>query len=650
MSHFDESASPASGDDEAEFLRARGEISHGNAGAARDRLLALRARLARPSAMLELQLGYACQQLGDTAAAMEAAHAAIRLAPGLAAAHELLAALWLGLARVETESGDAAAAIASLANAVAAGPRQALMWAHIGYLYAEHLMYAQASQALSSASALDPGAAEVESVRAGVMQELGDYPGAMQALALAASRDPDDLRVAFAQRLFLPQTYDSVDDVAAWRRRFSEGLRSLEREEERWLPKAADVFRLTRSNFFLAYQGEDDRELQERYMGLVARLAGAAVPHLRAPLAPASRGSRRIRVGFFGNVFRESTAGFYFERWVTRLDAARFERVVYHTAPVVDALTRRVAAAADRFVHRRLDTRATAEMLRSDELDILVYPEVGMSSTTLLLAALRLAPVQCAGWGHPVTTGSDAIDYYLTCSAMEPPDADAHYTERLIGLPGIGVDYAMPAREPRVERRELGLPDGARVYMCAQSLFKVHPEMDDAFASILGDDPQGLLVFFQAGARAVTEQLAARIQRALAKRGIPPRAQVKFLPRLPGAQFRAALSVADVVLDTFGWSGGNTTLDALAAGVPVVTMPGRFMRGRQTAAMLEMLGLQELVARDPAGFARVAKGLAADRDFNAGARQAIAARRVALFDRGEPVAALQEALLKIAPG
>jgi CRISPR-associated protein Csy1 len=649
MSHPDDSADPAR-DDEAEFLRARTEISLGKPGAARDRLLALRARLARPSAMLELQLGYACRQLGDASAAIEAAREAIRLAPDLAAAHELLTALWLELARAQTESGDAAAAIASLANAVAAGPQHALLWAHIGYLYAEHLMHAQAGHALSRASALDPGAAEVESVRAAVMQELGDYPGAMQALALAAARDPDDLRVAFAQRLFLPQTYESVDDVAAWRRRFSEGLGSLEREEARWMARAPDVFRLTRSNFFLAYQGEDDRELQERYMGLVARLAGAAAPHLRAPPAPASRGNRRIRVGFFGNVFRESTAGHYFERWVTRLDGARFERVVYHTAPVADALTRRVAAAADRFVQRRLDTRATAEMLRSDELDILVYPEVGMSSTTLLLAALRLAPVQCAGWGHPVTTGSDAIDYYLTCSAMEPPDAGAHYTERLIGLPGIGVDYAMPAPPARVERRELGLPAGARIFMCAQSLFKVHPGMDDAFASILGDDPQGLLVFFQAGARPVTEQLAARIERALARRGIAPRAQVKFLPRLPGPQFRGALAVADVVLDTFGWSGGNTTLDALAAGVPVVTTRGRFMRGRQTAAMLEMLGLPELVARDAADYARVAMRVAADRDFNAGVREAIAARRELLFDRGEPVAALQEALLKIAPG
>src|SRR5512132_2536026 len=94
MSHLDEPANPARADDEAEFLRAREEISLGKPGAARDRLLGLRARLTRPSAMLELQLGYACRQLGDSSAAIEAAREAIRLAPQLAAARDLLATLW----------------------------------------------------------------------------------------------------------------------------------------------------------------------------------------------------------------------------------------------------------------------------------------------------------------------------------------------------------------------------------------------------------------------------------------------------------------------------------------------------------------------------------------------------------------------------
>lgn len=662
---------------EAAFLMARAEEGLGRLEPSRDRLVAIRERLPAPSAMLELQLGIVYQRLGDNANALASMREAIRLKPGFTAAHKHLAAalsssgtlqetraaleqalsvapgdagLWLRLAHVQTQLGDAAAAVASLDRAAAAGPRDADTWTRIGHLYGEHWKFPEADRALAQASALDPGAAEIESLRALVKQEIGDTPGAMQALALASARHPDDLRVVIADRLLLPQSYESVEEVARWRRRYEEGLAFLLGHRERWLAHAADVFHLERNNFFLAYQGEDDRELQRRYSGLLASLAGAAAPQLREPLAVRFDGTRRLRVGFLGNIFRDSTAGRYFERWVTGLDPGRFERFVYHTAPVIDDFTRRIAAASEHFVAERLGTRETAELIRSHGLDVLVYPEVGMSSMTYLLAALRLAPVQCAGWGHPVTTGSDAIDYYFTCAPMEPPGAQSHYTERLIELPGIGVEYAMPEPQPAAARSQFGLPEGGRIYLCAQSLFKVHPEMDDLFAAILARDAAGVLVFFQAPARAVTEQLGARVQRALARRGIPPRGQVKFLPRMSGAYFRSALAIADVVLDTVRWSGGNTSMDAFAAGAPVVTLPGRFMRGRQTSAMLEMLELGELCAASHDDYVALAVGVAQDRKRNAALREAILERRETLFNRRECVLAFQEALLRVGAG
>jgi predicted O-linked N-acetylglucosamine transferase (SPINDLY family) len=125
---------------------------------------------------------------------------------------------------------------------------------------------------------------------------------------------------------------------------------------------------------------------------------------------------------------------------------------------------------------------------------------------------------------------------------------------------------------------------------------------------------------------------------------------VKFLGRTSTSQFRRILAMSDVVLDTVRWSGGNTSLDALAAGAPVVTLEGRFMRGRQTAAMLQMLGLAELVAATPQDYVRIAVEVARDRERNIALRRAIAERRAQLFDRPEPVAALAEALLRVGAG
>lgn len=663
---------PLAADDEAEFLAARAESALGRHQAARERFVRLRARLPQPSAMLEVHLAAACQKAGDLDAAIAALQEAIRLRPDFAAAHRGLASvlaskgepevlrqalrkavagapgdaeLWLQLAQAEASLGDATAAREALARAEALQPDKPSTWRQIGFLHAEYWRYASALAALDRASALDSGDVETETVRSTLAMEVGEPQAAAAALALAERRHPGNLQVAFGERLLLPQVYASAADAQSWRERFAEGLASLEAQTPRWLAQAEQVFALNRTNFLLAYQGEDDRELQRRYSALLAGLGGHAVPRWREPRERRFDGSRRLRVGFVANTFRECTAGRYFERWITGLDRSRFEPFVYHTSPLVDGLTERLRQASDRFEVFRGGTRAMAERLDADRLDVIVYPEVGMTPMSYVLAALRLAPVQLAGWGHPVTTGSDAIDGYFSASDMEPADAQAHYTERLIRLPGLGVGYAMPAPPPPATRPSLGLPEARRIYVCAQSLFKLHPEMDAIIAEVLERDPGGVVLLFQAAARRVTEQVASRLQSALAARGVPPRNQLKFLGRAAPAAFRAVLAQADVVLDTVRWSGGNTSLDAFSAGTPVVTHEGRFMRGRQTAGMLRLMGLAELIAGRPEDLARLAVEVARDGELNRVLRASIAERRALLFDRPEPVAAFADALL-----
>jgi CRISPR-associated protein Csy1 len=596
-------------DPEADFLLALAEQRLGELAAARERLVRLRRRIPTPSARLESLLAKILILLGEGAEARAALERATQIAPG-----------------------------------------DAQLWSALGHLYGEHALREQAHEAFERAAAIDPGSADIAALRVLAKQEIGDDRGAMEVVARAARGHPQDLRIRVAERLYLPQVYGSVEEIERWRSRYRGGLEALTRETAQWAARASQVFRLEWSNFFLAYQGEDDRALQEGYSRFIAALAHAAAPELCEPL-PVRRPARpRLRVGFLGNVFHDCTAGRYFERWITGLEARRFERFVYHTAPGKDEVTERIAAASEHFIDEGLDALGAARLVRSHELDVLVYPEVGMSALTYLLAALRLAPVQCAAWGHPVTTGSAQIDEYFTCEPMEPPGAERHYTERLVRLPGIGVSYAMPQVEAAPDRSRWGLPARARLDVCAQSLFKVHPEMDDVFAGILSADRDGVLLLFQAPVRAVTERLAGRLERALARHGLPPRGQVKFLPRLSGGQFRQVLASADVVLDTFRWSGGNTTLDALAVGAPVVTTPGELMRGRQTSAMLELIGLPQLVAKDAGEYVRLALGTASDAEANARLRREILERRALLFDRGDWLAPFADALERAARG
>jgi CRISPR-associated protein Csy1 len=306
-----------------------------------------------------------------------------------------------------------------------------------------------------------------------------------------------------------------------------------------------------------------------------------------------------------------------------------------------DAVTKAIGASAEKFVNPRGNSLEVATAILELQPDILIYPEIGMHSTNYLLANMRLAPVQCAAWGHPVTTGSDLVDYYFTCSQMEPPGSRAHYAENLLYLPGLGTKYSLP--RPAVEnlsREAFSLPPDSHLYVCPQSLFKIHPDNDRLYLDILAADDKAVIVFFQSEHRQVTQSFSDRITRAMADQGISPRNQIKLLPRLSAVAFRSVLAMADAVLDTVHWSGGNTSLDALSAGAPVVTLPGTFMRGRQSKAMLEILGVPELIAENSKDYVAIALRLAADKQHKDAIKQRILANSGTLFGRVEPLHAL----------
>jgi predicted O-linked N-acetylglucosamine transferase (SPINDLY family) len=271
-----------------------------------------------------------------------------------------------------------------------------------------------------------------------------------------------------------------------------------------------------------------------------------------------------------------------------------------------------------------------------------------MDAACYALAALRLAPVQCAAWGHPVTTGLATVDVYFTAASMEPDDAGAHYRERLVPLPGLGTRYALPAAPDATSRHAVGLPDDAVLLLCPQSLFKIHPDNDALFARVLAAAPRSQLVLFEGRHPALTAAYLARLDRALAREGISRAGRVHVLPQCTHHDYLRVNRVCDAMLDTLRWSGGNTSLDAIACGLPIVTLPGRYMRGRQSAGMLRTIGVTDSIARDAAQYVDIASRLVDDREFRDDVASRIASGRGALFDDPRPLDALCEALERLA--
>jgi predicted O-linked N-acetylglucosamine transferase (SPINDLY family) len=122
------------------------------------------------------------------------------------------------------------------------------------------------------------------------------------------------------------------------------------------------------------------------------------------------------------------------------------------------------------------------------------------------------------------------------------------------------------------------------------------------------------------------------------------------LPVLPHEDYLRVNRLCDLMLDSLYWSGGNTSLDALACGLPLVTLPGSFMRGRQSMAMLRLCGLDELVAADVADYLRIASRLGGDREWRTALRERLAQAVDAVFGRDDPIKSLEAFFVKATQG
>jgi CRISPR-associated protein Csy1 len=493
----------------------------------------------------------------------------------------------------------------------------------------------------------------------GVAHELaghGDADAARAAFAALGAtsghgRHAPGLQAEIGARLVLPPVAASRTELAAARERYARGLDELVAtfHPQRLTACEARLDQLAWSNFLLAYQGEDDKALQRRYGEWLAKSAAVLAPDaLGSPPAPA--GATRRRVGLVSSFFRDTTIGAYFGRWSAMLAAAGFDVDVFQLGPRFDAATERIGAPPARL--HRLDgpLEAAARAIRDARLDLVIYPELGMDARVFALAALRLAPRQACAWGHPVTCGLPTVTHQFTAAAMEPDDAAAHYSETLLPLPGVGTRYAAPPPPAARPRAELGLPDKGRLYLVPQAAFKVHPDNDAVLAAVAAADPYARLVLFDNEHAGATRRLRARLGAALRARGALAD-QLVFLPMTSRARYLEINRACDVMLDTLHWSGGNTTIDALLAGLPVVTCPGRFMRGRQSAALLAALGLADaLVCPDADTLAQRAVALARDAERRAALSRTIAERLPDALDDPAPESALSCAVERLLAG
>jgi len=456
---------------------------------------------------------------------------------------------------------------------------------------------------------------------------------------------PDDVAARLAMAMArLATIHASEAEIAERRAAYTADLSALEAVVENAAPEALARGASEVGNakpFLLAYQGQDDTPLQAAYGRIASRLSLARSP--QTPLTPAA--GERLRIGFATSYFHQHSISKLFGGWIRQLDRSRFEVFGYHLGDSHDAVSASLGGACDVYRHGAANQDAWARTIAGDGLHALIYPEIGMHPLPVQLACRRLAPVQAMAWGHPVTSGLPEMDYFLTCDLMEPADGERHYTETLVRLPNLSIWYPpLPSEGGRLNRVGLGLSDQDMVYVCCQSLFKYLPRHDHVFPEIARRVPNAKLLFLADGRAAVTDAFRARMAGVFSAAGLAMDRHVVLAPQVPFEDFPSLLRLGDLYLDSIGWSGGNTTLEALTCDLPAITWPVGLMRGRHTTAILTVMGLEDCIAGSAEAYVDLAARFA-DPAARGALRAQVIARKGRLFHDMESVRALEDFLV-----
>lgn len=583
-----------------------------------------------------VNLGTCQRAAGRYDEAADAYRRALALRPDLVEAHN-------NLGNVLRDQGSDAEAAACYAAALRLRPDYAEANNNLGALLKGQDRQDEAIPYLRKALAIDPRNADALCNLASALRDQGELDEALACHRTALELRPDDAVARWSQAMAqIPLVYRDAAQVESSRAAFDAALAGLDAWVDDKSIETAAAAVGTDQPYYLAYQPHDNRALLARYGSLCERIMRRWQAAQRIAVQKNLPGAR-LRVVIVSAQIREHSVWRAITRgWLQHLDRSRFELCIVHLGTQSDDETAFAASRADAFLSGSRPLAQWAEAIAHLQADALIYPEIGMDPLTVKLACLRLAPLQLAAWGHPETTGLPSIDAYLSAADFEPPDAQRRYTEHLVALPHLGCSYTPPAVDAQVpDLAALGLDDGRDLLLCPGTPYKYLPQQDCVWVAIARALPACRLVFFRHRKRALSDRLQERLRRAFADAGLDPRDHAVFIPWQRRAAYYGLMQRARLCLDSIGFSGFNTAMQAIECGLPLVTVEGRFMRGRFASAILRRLGLDELVATDDDDYIARAIALANDAPRCKALGERIVATRDMLFDDSAPVRALE---------
>ena len=550
-------------------------------------------------------LGNILRELGKLQEAEFSYRKTIKIKPDFAEAH-------CNLGNTLSDLGKLEEAEFSYRKAIKIKPNFAKSHYNLGIILRDLSKLKEAEFSYRKAIEIEPNYIDAHTNLGNILSDLGKEIEAIKHYSIALKKQPNNIYYYINSKLRLSPIMKNIEQIKTERKEYLQQLKNIKNNKNIYYENT----KIFNTNiFYLAYQNRlDDKVILEDLSNTISKVKGVIFKGFsRKKYLANSKKKTNLKLGVCSEfLIKSHTIGKLFTKVLLDLLKTDIELIIYIPPNRIrDSEQDLVENTFKRVIYLPYSTDKASKLIFSDNLDILFYPDIGMSNYTYILALSRLALVQATSLGHPNTTGIKNIDYFIS-NDIVPHHPSSCYTERLIKFSRLPFNYPTPKiNESKLTNKNIINSDNNFRIGLPQSLFKLHPDFDQVLELILNEINNAYLILLKDKYEYQSENLKNRWKKQsniLLERSI-------FLNRMSKDDFINTTKSYHIMLDPFYFGSGNTFYEAMAFGIPFVTYPFS-QRGSLVASGYKQMGIKNPpIAKSPKDYINWCKKYANNRLF-----------------------------------
>jgi len=340
-------------------------------------------------------------------------------------------------------------------------------------------------------------------------------------------------------------------------------------------------------HFNLSYDKYDNLLINKKCVNFYKKI----YPQLNKVNYLKKNSTNKIKIGFISEYLTDHTIGKLFKGIILNLDKNNFEIQIFHTTKTKKGKIYENFLEAEKttqiknfILPKKFEDKQ--KIIANEDLDILFYPEIGLSLEIYYLSFIKLATYQITSWGHPETTGNNIMDYFLTSKLIESEGSEKNFSEKLLYADYLPMYYYPPEINNKIEKSELSKNN---IYSCPQTLFKIHPDFDEVIAKIQKKDKNAKIYFIKDVNKTYYKKLLNRFK---TNKEIDLE-RIEFLDGLSWENYINHCGQASVLLDPIYFGSGNSFYESMFYGTPTVSKPTKYTKSRLVLGAYKQMQIEE---------------------------------------------------------